>query len=141
LGSGTTPNQFIAQWNGSTLTNIVNAGVFDWTNMRYVVVAAGASTVLQFGFRNDPSDFALDDVSVVPITPPSLQTIRESGGTVNLAWTTMAGLAYQIQYQTNLTSANWLNLGGLTNATSGTMSVSDAIGPGSGRFYRVALVP
>ena len=35
LGSGTTtPNQFIAQWNGSTLTNIVNAGVFDWTNMR-----------------------------------------------------------------------------------------------------------
>ena len=141
LGSGTTPNQFIAQWNGSTLTNIVNAGVFDWTNMRYVVVAAGASTVLQFGFRNDPSDFALDDVSVVPITPPSLQTIRESGGTINLAWTTMAGLAYQIQYQTNLSSANWLNLGGLTNATSGTMSVSDAIGPGSGRFYRVALVP
>ena len=49
LGSGTTiPNQFIAQWNGSTLTNIVNAGVFDWTNMRYAVVAAGTSTVLEF---------------------------------------------------------------------------------------------
>jgi hypothetical protein len=53
----------------------------------------------------------------------------------------MAGLAYQIQFQTNLASANWLNLGGLTNATSSTMSASDVIGPGSGRFYRVALVP
>jgi hypothetical protein len=141
LGSGTTPNQFIAQWNGSTLTNIVNAGVFDWTQMRYVVVAAGAGTVLEFTARNDPGTFALDDVSATPIPLPSLQTIRESGGTVNLTWTTMAGLAYQVQYQTNLTSANWLNLGGLTNATSSTLSVSDAIGLGSARFYRVALVP
>jgi hypothetical protein len=141
LGSGTTPNQFIAQWNGSTLTNIVNAGVFDWTNMRYVVVAAGASTVLEFTARNDPGTFALDDVGVVPIPLPSLQSIRESSGTVNFTWTTMAGLAYQIQFQTNLASANWLNLGGLTNATSSTMSASDVIGPGSGRFYRVALVP
>jgi len=141
LGSGTTPNQFIPQWNGSTLTNIVNAGVFDWTQMRYVVVAAGAGTVLEFTARNDPGTFALDDVSATPIPLPSLQTIRESGGTVNLTWTTMAGLAYQVQYQTNLTSANWLNLGGLTNATSSTLSVSDAIGLGSARFYRVALVP
>ena len=141
LGSGTTPNQFIAQWNGATLTNIVNAGVFDWTNMRYVVVAAGVGTVLEFTARNDPGTFALDDVSVVPIPLPSLQSIRESSGTVNFTWTTMAGLAYQIQFQTNLASANWLNLGGLTNATSSTMSASDVIGPGSGRFYRVALVP
>jgi hypothetical protein len=104
-------------------------------------VAAGASTVLEFGARNDFSFFALDDVSVVPIPLPSLQSIRASRGTVNLTWTTMAGLAYQVQYKTNLASANWLNLGGLTNATSGTMSAPDVIGPGSGRFYRVALVP
>jgi subtilase family serine protease len=141
LGSGTIPNEFIAQWNNSTLLSYVNVGVFDWTNMSYVVVAAGASTVLEFGARNDFSFFALDDVSVVPIPLPSLQSIRASSGTVNLTWTTMAGLAYQVQYKTNLASANWLNLGGLTNATSGTMSAPDVIGPGSGRFYRVALVP
>jgi xanthomonalisin len=141
LGSGTIPNQFIAQWNGSTLTNIVNAGVFDWMNMSYVVVAGGANTVLEFTSRNDPGTFALDDVSVMPIPLPSLQSIRESGGTVNFTWTTMAGLAYQILFKTNLTSANWINLGSPTNATSGTMSASDAISPGSIRFYRIVLVP
>ena len=109
--------------------------------MRDVVVATGASTVLEFGSRNDPGVFALDDVSVVPIPLPSLQSIRESSGAVNFTWTTMAGLAYQIQYKTNLASTNWSNLGGLINATSSTTSASYSISPGSGRFYRVALVP
>ncbi len=142
LGTGTTtPNQFIVQWNGSTLTNIVNAGVFDWTSMSFAVVAAGASTVLQFGSRNDPGTFALDDVSVVPIPLPSFQSIGESSGTVNFTWTTLAGLAYQIQYKTNLTAANWINLGSPTNATGATMSASDVIGSALKRFYRIALVP
>ena len=141
-GSGTTiPNQFIAQWNGSTLTNIVNAGVFDWTSMSFAVVTAGTSTVLQFASQNDPGVFALDDVSVVPIPLPSFQSIRQSSGAVNFTWTTLAGLPYQIQYKTNLTSANWINLGSPTNATSGTMSASDGIGSALRRFYRIALVP
>ena len=141
LGDGTTPNQFIAQWNGSTLTNIVNAGVFDWTNLRYVVVAAGASTLLEFSSENDPGTFALDDVSVVPIPLPSFQSIRESGGMANFTWTTLAGLAYQIQYKTDLASATWINLGSPTIATSGTLSYSDVIGSASRRLYRIALVP
>jgi hypothetical protein len=142
LGSPTTtPNQFMAQWNGSTLTNIVNAGEFDWTDMAYAVVAAGTSTVLQFASRNDPGVFALDDVSVVPIPLPSFQSIGESSGTVNFTWTTLAGLPYQIQYKTNLAAANWINLGSPTNATGATMSASDVIGSASKRFYRIALVP
>ena len=141
LGSGTTPNQFLAQWNGSALLNDVNVGAFNWTNMLYVVEATGASTVLQFASRNDPGIFALDDVSVVPIPLPSFQSISQSSGAVNFTWTTLAGLAYQIQYETNLTSANWINLGSPTNATSGTMSASDVIGSASRRFYRIALVP
>ena len=141
LGSGTTPNQFIAQWNGSTLLNDVNVAAFNWTNMLYVVEATGASTVLQFASRNDPGTFALDDVSVLPIPLPSFQSISQSSGAVSFTWKTLAGLAYQIQYKTNLTSANWINLGSPTNATSGTMSASDVIGSASRRFYRIALVP
>jgi hypothetical protein len=110
-------------------------------NMSYVVVAAGADTVLQFTSRNDPGTFALDDVSVVPIPPPAVQSILASNGAVNLIWTTMAGLAYQIQYKTNLTSANWINLGSPAKATSGTMSTSDVISLGATRFYRVELAP
>jgi subtilase family serine protease len=141
LGYGMTPNQFIARWDGATLLNDVNVGIFGWTNMRYVVVAAGASTVLEFDCQNDPSVFGLDVVSVVPIPLPSVQSVRLTSGAVNLTWTTMAGLAYQIQYKINLASTNWSNLGGPTNAISGTMSATDAIGPGAQRFYRIAWMP
>jgi hypothetical protein len=146
LGGGTTtPNQFLAQWIGSTVTNtvtnIVNAGVLDWTNMRFVVAATATNTVLQFGARNDPGVFALDDVSVMAIPFPSVQSIRKNGSAVNLTWATMAGLAYQMQYKTNLNSTTWFNLGGPTNATGSTMTGSDAIRPGLGRFYRIELMP
>jgi hypothetical protein len=141
VGYGTTPNQFTALWNGSTLTNIVNAGAFAWTNMRYVELAAGASTVLEFGAYNNSGVFGLDDVSVVPVPLPTVQSVRQVGGAVNLTWTTMAGLAYQVQYKTNLASTNWSNLGGLTNAIGSATSASDVISPGAPRFYRVALVP
>jgi hypothetical protein len=131
----------MALWNGSTLTNIVNAVGFAWTRMHYVVLAAGASTVLEFGAYNNNGVFGLDDVSVVPIPMPTVQSVRQIGGAVNLTWTTMTGLAYQVQYKTNLASINWSNLGGLTNATGSTTSASDTINPGAPRFYRVALVP
>ena len=140
FGSGTIPNQFIVQWNGSTVTNIVNAGVFNWMNMNHVVVGAGPSTVLQFGARNDPGGFALDDVSVEPIPVPRFQSINARNGTINLTWTTMAGLTYQVQYKTDVSAAAWINLGSAMLATESTMSASDAIGSNPERLYRVALV-
>ena len=141
IGYGTTPNQFMALWNGSTLTTIVNAVGFAWTRMHYVVPAAGASTVLEFGAFNNSGVFGLDDVSVVSVPLPTLQSVRQVGGAVNLTWTSLAGLAYQVQYKTNLASTNWSNLGGLINATGSTTSDSDTISPSALRFYRVALVP
>ena len=77
---------------------------------------------------------------MVPIPLPSFQSIRQSGGTVALTWTTIAGKAYQVQYKSDLTSATWLNLGSPTTATGSTMSASDVIGSSSRRFYRIALV-
>ena len=141
LGYGTTPNEFLVKWNNTTLVDDLNLGMFDWTSMQHVVQGAGASTVLEFGFRNDNSYFALDDVSVVPIPLPVFQSILKSNSTVKLTWSTTAGVAYQLQYKTNVTATNWINSGSTTTATGGTMSASDAIGSNSRRFYRVALVP
>jgi len=109
--------------------------------MQYVVQAAGPSTVLEFGFRNDNSYFALVDVSVVPIPLPVFQSVLKSNSTLKLTWSTTAGVAYQLQYKTNVTATNWINLGSTTTATGGTMSASDTIGSNLRRFYRVALVP
>jgi hypothetical protein len=141
LGYGTTPSQFLVNWNNTTLVNDINLGEFGWTSMQYVVQAAGSSSVLEFGFRDDNSWLALDDVSVVPVPLPAFQSIVRGKGTVSLTWTAMAGVAYQLQYKTNLTATNWVILGVANTATGGTLSASDTISSNSQRFYRVALVP
>ena len=71
---GQTPNEFLVSWNGTTLLDQINLGAIGWTNIQFVVTATGASMVLQFGFRDDPSYLGLDDISVVPLTvnPPSV---------------------------------------------------------------------
>jgi hypothetical protein len=61
---GGTPNEFLVNWNGSSLFDQTNIPAVGWTNMQFIVMATGASTVLEFGFRNDPYYFGLDDISV-----------------------------------------------------------------------------
>jgi hypothetical protein len=79
---GGTPNEFLVSWNGATLFNQLDIGATGWTNIQFQASATTAATVLKFGFRNDPSYFGLDDISVnpVPIAPaiatqPASQTV------------------------------------------------------------------
>jgi hypothetical protein len=70
-----TPNQFVVNWNTNlsstnTILSQTNLGAFNWTNEQFVVLAAGASSVLQFGFQDDPQYLGLDDVSLVLVSPP-----------------------------------------------------------------------
>lgn len=70
---GTTNNDFSVSWGGQTLLSAVNLAAFGYTRYDFSgLTAAGATTVLSFTFRNDPSYFALDDVSVVdPVPEPA----------------------------------------------------------------------
>jgi hypothetical protein len=136
----TTPNQFTATWNGSTLFNVTNIGVIGWTNVQFIVTAAANSTVLQFGFRDDPWYLGLDDISVAPVPVPALQPLLQANGRIALAWKGMTGLVYQVQYKTNLAQAAWVNFGAVVTATNSTVSASDSIGPNPQRFYRVVLL-
>jgi hypothetical protein len=60
-------NEFNAAWNGSTLDDQTSLPAFGWSNYVFAVTATNTSMVLQFGFRNDPSYFGLDDISVTPL--------------------------------------------------------------------------
>ena len=63
--AGGTPNHFEVSWNGSVLNSIDNGGLMPYTQFTYAGLAATTtSTPLQFGFRNDPAFWHLDDVSV-----------------------------------------------------------------------------
>jgi hypothetical protein len=138
---GKTPNQFLVAWNGTTLFNQTNLAKIGWTNLQFIVTAAGSSSVLQFGFRDDPSYLGLDDISLAPIPTPNFQYAIQAGDAISLSWSASAGLKYQVQYATNLAQAQWFNLGNAAVCTNATAVLSTSIGPDQTRFYRVLLLP
>ena len=116
-------------------------GTFGWSNLQFVVNASTNLTTLQFGFRNDNDYFALDNVSVMPAPVPAIQALAPVNGSIQLAWTALPGVQYQVQYKTNLTQTGWINLGGIITATKNPMTFSNNIGSDPQRFYRVVLLP
>jgi subtilase family serine protease len=75
---------------------------------------------------------------VTPVAPVLLPPVINSDG-LTLTWITVPGNAYQLQYTTNLSSRNWVNLGNATNAAGFVLSASDSFSQPQ-RFYRVMLL-
>ena len=123
-----TPNQFLANWNGNSVYNQTNLGAFVWTNLQSIVTATGSSTVIQFGFQNNPAYFGLDDVGLTAIPPAVIQAVTPTNNTFQFSWSALAGLVYQLQYKTNLAQTGWLNLGGTVTATGSSMTTTDSPG-------------
>jgi subtilase family serine protease len=143
---GVTPNQFVVLWNGKTLFNQSNIPLIAWTNLQFIVTATAASTVLQLEFEDSPYFLGVDDVSVISISPPvfqSVQLVPAKGANFNLTWSAIAGLAYQVQFSTNLLQTNWINLGSPFTAITNSLTISDtnALLNSSRRFYRLLVVP
>ncbi len=138
-----TPNEFTAAWNGTNVADLVNLGAKGWVNHQSYVVATSSSTVIQFGFRNDPNYLGFDDVTVTPVAAPTFSSAGRSGNNLNLGWVTQSNLIYQVQYTTNLAPANWINLGGTITATGTSLTVTDtnAVSTQPRRFYRLQMLP
>jgi uncharacterized repeat protein (TIGR03803 family) len=72
---------------------------------------------------------------------PTFQAATLTNNTLNLTWTTDPGKTYQLQFNSDLSSTNWANLGRVVTATAGTLSFSDYTTNGPTRSYRVVLSP
>ncbi len=60
-----TPNEFAVFWNGTAIFDQANIPTFAYRLETYSsLLATGDSTVLMFGFRNDPGSQQLDDIAV-----------------------------------------------------------------------------
>ena len=82
-------NEFSATMGGNTLLDLVNyQAPTTWTEYTYDITATSTSTSLQFGFRQDPSYVALDDVSVVDLGTSG--TIPEPSTLI--VWSLLGGL-------------------------------------------------
>jgi hypothetical protein len=108
-----------------SLSNITtaNAGTYS------VVVTNALGSVISAG------------ASLFVISPPAFQTITKTNGALRLAWNSIPGQKYQLQYKSILNSADWTNLGNIITATNSTAFALDLIGSNSQRFYRVVLLP
>jgi len=72
---------------------------------------------------------------------PEFQAVTLTNATLNLTWSTEAGGTYQLQYNSDLSSTNWINLGSPFTATGPTLSTTDSLTNALQRFYRLVLSP
>jgi hypothetical protein len=143
---GLTPNEGLVSWNGNTLFDQANLPAFGWTNLQFVVTATGTSTVLQFGFRDDAGELALDDVSVLA-AQPSLLSLNFSGTNLVVNGNNgLSGRTYMVLTSTNLTLplSQWTPVAtNVLNAYGNfALTATNAVDPNTlQRFYQVVLLP
>ena len=135
----TTPSSFAAKWNGSALYARANLSAFGWTNLQFVAPATSTSTTLEFDFNNDPGAFGLDDVTVEPVPAPVFQSVALTGGTINLKWSSIPNVSYQVQSASSLSNPTWTNVVKVT-ATGNLTSTLQPVGSAPMQFYRVILL-
>jgi uncharacterized repeat protein (TIGR03803 family) len=141
---GKTPNEFLVSWNGSTLFDETSVPALGWTNLHFVASATGTNTLLQFGFRNDPSYFGLDDISVSPASF-GMAGVQLSGTNLVLHGTNgQSGGAYYVLTTTNiaLPLTQWTRLATNILGTGGnfTITVTNTVNPAARQqFYTLQL--
>jgi hypothetical protein len=141
-----TQQLFSVSWNSdggttNTLLSIINPSSFSWTNLQYLVIAHGTNTTLQIQAENDPNYFGLDDISVTPVPFPRFQSSAISIDNFQLSWLSAPGVAYQVQFKTNIFQANWINLMPSFVAANSNSTVFDTntLSSSPDRYYRFSI--
>jgi uncharacterized repeat protein (TIGR03803 family) len=80
-------------------------------------------------------------LTVVGPPAPVFQAATLANRTLSLTWSTEPGGLYQLQYNSDLSSTNWTNLGSPAAATGATLSTTASVTNGPPRFYRAVLLP
>jgi hypothetical protein len=115
----------------------------NWISLTPDVIAMGSTA----SFTDHPAGapqryYRVLLVSTTPLTQPVIRTLVGAGTTnVVISWSAIGNRTYHVQYKTNLTSANWIDLAPDVTATGSTASFTDHPAGGRQRYYRVALLP
>jgi hypothetical protein len=74
------------------------------------------------------------------VEQPLISSAAVINGSFGVTWEAGAGLKYQTQRSSDLTSTNWTNVGGLlTSPTNAMMSMFNLMSTNKQRFYRLSL--
>jgi hypothetical protein len=92
------------------------------------------------GSANQPKCSGIEVFGSPPAAQaPQFTAFNVTNDTVVLTWQTSPAAVYQLQYSSDLTQPNWLNLGNPVVAIGTTLSAVDSLQAGGRRFYRVVL--
>jgi len=80
-------------------------------------------------------------VEMPPGSAPTMKGVSLSGGTLNIAVTTVPGAPYQIRFKSNLAEVSWTPLRAPIMATDAELSVLDDMGTSRQRFYQAVALP
>jgi hypothetical protein len=117
------------QWTSGTIATVANSGGKWYLHAKgYNGADAG----------NGSYDYP---VSVTQSQVPQFLSIAAANGTVTLAWSTISGAVYRVQYTPDWGSTGWTSRTPDVQATTNTASTTDDMGGMMQRFYRVVLLP
>jgi uncharacterized repeat protein (TIGR03803 family) len=138
---GTTP--FTFQWlqNGTNLFDVGNVSGSSTPTLTIANVNVANAGAYSVTVTNSLGSATSAVVQIRVAFPPVFQAAAISNGIVKLGWNATPGVKYRLQFNANLTTAAWTNLGNLIIATNTVATASDPIGSNTRRFYRVILLP
>jgi alpha-L-rhamnosidase len=118
-----------------------SSGIFSWMTTNAVAPSTNSITV-QVTDNGTPPLSDAKTFSVFFSPPPQFTGVTAvTNGQIQLAFNTLSGQNYQLQFKTNLTDANWTTLGGTILGTGSLLTVTDDISESLQRFYRLLVLP
>ncbi|HZR17543.1 MAG TPA: hypothetical protein VFE51_09465 [Verrucomicrobiae bacterium] len=118
-------------------------GYEDGTNRDALFQGPSGIAVDQAGnlYVTDGNVLRLGMRTAVSAANPVIRDLQDAGEKLAFAWSTRAGLNYQIEYTSSLDQTAWTTLGSPILATNEVLSASDLTSQQERRFYRVVLLP
>ncbi len=116
------------------------SGLFNWTPS--AAQASTTNTIQVVATDNgQPPLSGRNAFSVIVATALKITDVTQADTSISFSWNSVAGRTDRVMYKTNLNDTIWQQLGPDIPGTGPTTSKTDPAGPGSGKFYKVLLVP
>jgi len=114
----------------------VSGGLFSWAPNAAQVPSTNTVTVRVTDNGAPPMNATR--TFTIRAYPPARATITRSGGSISLAFNTVAGKTYRVEFRDDLSpSTSWAPLGDPAVASGSSMTIPDTIGAHLQRFYRI----
>ncbi|MFO1512656.1 MAG: S8 family serine peptidase [Verrucomicrobiota bacterium] len=127
---------------GAPMRATINStnGLFTWPTSDADVNSTNAITIRVTDDNNPPLSDA-KSFMVTVVSRPLIAGIAVNNGVVSVAWNSLVGQAYRLEYSTNLTAGMWNAASSDIVATETITTQTNAFDPALWQFYRVRVLP